>query len=173
MKACFWPKLRHKRYGGAGRSVSFTQQKPLYTHLSSLRIGFRARSIAALVGIGLWTSHCFSIGYLRAGVLLLLRSRQRAHTRRALSTLLLPHEFCQGNLFVTFATIPSPWSKCAGTEFFCILSFSREEFSSPLMREGIERVECDLLIPYFYTCSSFFFLLFFFLSATECARRLR
>lgn len=82
--------------------------------------------------------HCFSIGYLRAGVLLFSSS----HATRAasyihsipLSTLSRPHSnqlfdsTYPGHLLVTFATVPTPLS-CAEEEFFCIccsLLFGKE-----------------------------------------------
>lgn len=109
MDACFGPKLRHKRNGNAGRSVIFTTTKTIIYPSFSPRIDFRSERYG-FDRDWTWTFHCFSIGYLRAGVILLLQfaiCNQRAHTRHTLSTLFWPSNLSE-NLFVTFATIPTP-----------------------------------------------------------------
>jgi hypothetical protein len=148
MDAYMGPKLRHVRYGNAGRSVIFTTKTLIYPSFSTW-IGFRSEHC----GSGrdwIWT---FSL-------LLDWISESRRHP---FCFLFAPSEHittrsrlrsgpCQTHLFVTFATIPTPsLMRWDGVLLYLSLVDSWEELAV-YDRGWLQWAECVLLIPYFYTC---------------------
>lgn len=100
--------------GMATRDSVTSPNKNHHIPIFLARIGFRSEHC----GFGrdwTWTFHCFSIGYLRAGVLLLLHFADHSvdqlaneHIHDTRSRLCSGLRLGQKNLFVTFATIPTP-----------------------------------------------------------------
>jgi len=109
-----WVKATTPKVWQRGTECHFSKTKTIIYPSFSPRIGFRSEHC----GFGrdwTWTFHCFSIGYLRAGVLLLLHlvdhfsdhfANEHIHDPR--SRLCSGLRLGQKNLFVTFATIPTP-----------------------------------------------------------------